>query len=70
MLTCGSICQGGRQLYVVEFLGNRIIVFDAQGEVAREITRLDRAWSGVWRKRYWPDWACWPARWAWRCCCG
>ncbi len=40
-----SIAMVGDELYAVEFLGNRIIVFNAQGEVAREITRLERTWS-------------------------
>jgi|GEM_PF-2680662 len=40
-----SIAMVGDELYVVEFLGNRIIVFDSQGEVSREITQLERPWS-------------------------
>lgn len=40
-----SIAASGDELYVAESLGNRIIVFNDQGRVVREITRLEHPWT-------------------------
>jgi class 3 adenylate cyclase len=42
-----SITVAGNELYVTEFLGNRIIVFNDQGHVVREIRQLDGPLTGV-----------------------